>query len=214
MWGRAGVTWESTPGGWIGATVGCVVASWCSSARLTSPRSALAWQLSGPRLHKQTNHAGSYAHRAAPGSCNGTMWCTCTASVVMRPAARHSRHSPPSRWRISARVRCHLAVLRIRAAASALGALAGRCGHAWPRWCRPPHHLQDTSTSTTPNNKKGTVRPMWAACSCRDSIIPHKKVAQSQILGKIKGPANDPPGLMWFYFVLSRCIRSAQACKM
>lgn len=93
---------------------------------------------------------------------------------------------------------------------------------------------------------------MWAACSCRDSIIPHKKVAQSQILGKIKGPANDPPGLMWFYFALSsfftvivilsyvllfhlfllaalafppilaaslyfpvsRCIRSAQACKI
>lgn len=99
----------------------------------------------------------------------------------MRPAARHSRHSPPSRWRTFARVRCHLAVLRMRAAASALGALIGRCGHAWPRWCRPPHHLQDTSTSTTPNNKKRTVRPMWVACSCRDSIIPHKKVAQSQI---------------------------------
>lgn len=44
---------------------------------------------------------------------------------------------------------------------------------------------------------------MWAACSCRDSIIPHKKVAQSQILGQNKGPANDPPGLMWFYFALS-----------
>lgn len=52
---------------------------------------------------------------------------------------------------------------------------------------------------------------MWAACSCRDSIIPHKKVAQSQILGKIKGPADHSPGLMWFYFVLSLAIVSVIA---
>lgn len=62
--------------------------------------------------------------------------------------------------------------------------------------------------------KKGTVRPMWAACSCRDSMVAQKNVAQSQILDKIKGPANVSPGLMGHYFVLSRCIRSAQACKM
>lgn len=62
--------------------------------------------------------------------------------------------------------------------------------------------------------KKGTVRPMWAACSCRDSMVAQKNVAQSQILDKIKDPANVPPGLMGHYFVLSRCIRSAQACKI
>lgn len=164
VWGDAPQSYRIPPGGVPAATVSCVVASRCRSARLISPRSALAWQLSAPRLHRHTSHAALYAYRWPSGSINGIMWCTCTASVVILPCARHQRHRPPSRRRTSARVRCHRPVLRMRAAASALGALAGRCGQVWPRLWTPPHHLQDTSTPPPPENKKGQPARTWAAC--------------------------------------------------
>ena len=140
------------------------------------------------------------------------MWCTCTASVVILPCARHQRHRPPSRRRTSARVRCHLAVLRMRAAASALGALAGRCGHSWPRWWTPPHHLQDTSTPPPPpENKKGQPARTWAACPAL-SLLYRIKMLHSLKFAQ-KSPGEKSAGAAGYCWA-SRCIRSAHACKM